>query len=133
MASLDIGFAAEAVESLDELAQGIPYWVAALGGIPLLLVVYDAIIPSGTGGGFGGLSEGEAMTMYGVMGGVGGFLSQVLVAQNFKKFDGSIHILELIPSVVASVFLSAYASWRLTPPRFQTITKALRKAGYLPR
>jgi hypothetical protein len=62
------------------------------------------------------MSAGEAITVFGVVGGAAGLATQSAVTYNLERLDRPVHILELLPAVGAVVIASGVLTYALLPP-----------------
>jgi len=114
------------LQSLD-MGQIAIYTAVIVMALPLLSLLGAQLFPY-----INGLSPAKAVTLFGVIGGFSGVVSQWIVSDMLGSMNRQINLLELLPAVVAMVFTSAASTFILAPPRPNPVTTLFANTGTLP-
>jgi len=101
--------------------------LAILMAMPLLGIVAYELYPR-----FSAMKSGQAVVIFGAIGGISGLVSQSIAAGQLERLTRRTNVLELVPAIAASVLASAVATWAFLPPNPNPVTTTLRANGSLP-
>lgn len=116
------------VGGMADLGSSVPEPVAVISGAVAVAYVGAQVFPLAAEQ-FGGMSTEKALTLFSILGGASGALSQFMAAENFEALDRGINIIELFPALVAIVISSAAAAFLLTTPTFLNRVRGFIRAA----